>query len=54
MVLGVEKKIKVKRKKQAPGVSYATCKTCQGSGQTMRITNTYFGAYAICNNMFCL
>ena len=43
MVLGVEKKIKVKRKKQAPGVSYATCKTCQGSGQTMRITNTILG-----------
>ena len=45
MVLGVEKKIKVKRKKQAPGVSYATCKTCQGSGQTMRITNTILGIY---------
>ena len=43
MVLGVEKKIKVKRKIQAPGVSYATCKTCQGSGQTMRITNTILG-----------
>ena len=43
LVLGVEKKIKVKRKKQAPGVSYATCKTCQGSGQTMRITNTILG-----------
>ena len=43
MVLGVEKKIKVKRKKQAPGVSYATCKSCQGSGQTMRITNTILG-----------
>lgn len=43
MVLGVEKKIKVKRKKQASGVSYITCKTCQGSGQTMRITNTILG-----------
>jgi molecular chaperone DnaJ len=43
MVLGVEKKIKVKRKKQAPGVSYATCKTCGGSGQTMRVTNTILG-----------
>jgi molecular chaperone DnaJ len=43
MVLGVDKKIKVKRKKQAPGVSYATCKTCGGSGQTMRITNTILG-----------
>ena len=43
MVLGVEKKIKVKRKKQAPGVSYQTCKTCQGSGQVMRVTNTILG-----------
>ena len=43
MVLGVEKKIKVKRKKQASGVSYITCKSCQGSGQTMRITNTILG-----------
>lgn len=43
VVLGVEKKIKVKRKKQAPGVSYTTCKTCGGSGQTMRITNTILG-----------
>ena len=43
IVLGVEKKIKVKRKKQAPGVSYATCTTCGGSGQTMRITNTILG-----------
>ena len=43
MVLGVEKKIKVKRKKQAPGVSYETCKTCQGSGQVMRVTNTILG-----------
>ena len=43
MVLGVDKKIKVKRKKQAPGVSYETCKTCNGTGQTMRITNTILG-----------
>lgn len=43
IVLGVEKKIKVKRKKQAPGVSYQTCKTCQGSGQVMRVTNTILG-----------
>lgn len=43
IVLGVEKKIKVKRKKQAPGVSYETCRTCQGSGQVMRVTNTILG-----------
>ena len=28
---GVEKKIKVKRKVQAPGTTYKTCSTCQGS-----------------------
>jgi DnaJ-class molecular chaperone len=27
---GVEKKVKVKRKVQAPGVSYKTCSTCNG------------------------
>ncbi len=43
IVLGVEKKIKVKRKVQAPGVRYSTCPACQGSGQTMRITNTILG-----------
>ena len=40
---GVEKKIKVKRKVQAPGVSYKTCGTCNGSGQVMRVTNTILG-----------
>ncbi|HZW62356.1 MAG TPA: molecular chaperone DnaJ [Flavobacteriaceae bacterium] len=40
---GVEKKIKVKRKVQAPGVSYKTCTTCNGSGQVTRITNTILG-----------
>ena len=43
MVLGVEKKIKVKRKKQAPGVRYKTCTTCNGTGQIMRVTNTILG-----------
>jgi molecular chaperone DnaJ len=43
LVQGVEKKIRVKRKKQAPGVRYETCKTCQGSGQIMRVTNTILG-----------
>jgi len=40
---GVEKKIKVKRKKQAQGTTYQTCSTCNGSGQIMRITNTILG-----------
>jgi molecular chaperone DnaJ len=40
---GVEKKIKVKRKVKAQGVSYQTCSTCNGSGQVMRITNTILG-----------
>ena len=40
---GVEKKVKVKRKIQAPGVSYSTCSTCNGAGQVMRVTNTILG-----------
>ncbi|KJD34971.1 molecular chaperone DnaJ [Tamlana sedimentorum] len=40
---GVEKKIKVKRKIQAPGVSYKTCSTCNGTGQVTRIANTILG-----------
>ena len=40
---GVEKKVKVKRKVQAPGVSYKTCSTCNGHGQVMRVTNTILG-----------
>ena len=40
---GVEKKVKVRRQRQAPDVSYTTCSTCQGSGQTVRITNTILG-----------
>ena len=40
---GVEKKVKVRRKVQAPGVSYKTCETCNGSGQMTRITNTILG-----------
>ena len=37
---GVEKKVKVKRKMQAKGVTYKTCSTCNGQGQVTRITNT--------------
>jgi molecular chaperone DnaJ len=40
---GVEKKVKVKRKIQATGVSYKTCTTCNGQGQVMRVTNTILG-----------
>ena len=43
VVNGVEKKIKVRRKVQAAGVSYTTCGTCKGRGQVMRVTNTILG-----------
>ena len=43
IVNGVEKKIKVKRKVQAKGVSYKTCPTCNGAGQVMKVTNTILG-----------
>lgn len=49
---GVEKKIKVKRKVQAPGTTYKTCSTCGGSGQVTRIANTILGRMqtsATCN-----
>lgn len=40
---GVEKKLKLKRLVPADGVSFKTCATCQGSGQTYRVTNTILG-----------
>ncbi len=40
---GVEKKIKVKRKKVAQGTSFKTCTTCNGAGQVTRIQNTILG-----------
>ncbi|MEO4006647.1 molecular chaperone DnaJ [Flavobacterium sp. CAU 1735] len=40
---GVEKKVKVKRKVQAQGVTYKTCPTCNGSGQVTKVTNTILG-----------
>ena len=43
VVNGVEKKIKVRRKVQASGVSYTTCGTCKGRGQVTRVTNTILG-----------
>lgn len=40
---GVEKKLKLKRLVPADGISFKTCSTCQGSGQTYRVTNTILG-----------
>ncbi|NQX82685.1 MAG: molecular chaperone DnaJ [Flavobacteriaceae bacterium] len=40
---GVEKKVRVKRKKQAKGVSYTTCGTCNGQGQVSKVVNTMLG-----------
>ena len=40
---GVEKKIKVKRKVKAPGSTFSTCTTCNGTGQVTRIANTILG-----------
>ena len=40
---GVEKKVKVRRKKQASGVTYKTCSTCNGRGQVTKIQNTILG-----------
>jgi molecular chaperone DnaJ len=40
---GVEKKVKVRRKVQAPGVTYKTCGNCNGNGQVTKITNTILG-----------
>ncbi len=52
IVNGVEKKIKVRRKVQADGVTYKTCSTCNGNGQVTKITNTILGRIqtaATCN-----
>ncbi|WP_420400415.1 molecular chaperone DnaJ [Flagellimonas sp.] len=40
---GVEKKVKVRRKVQAEGVTYKTCTTCNGTGQVTKIANTILG-----------
>ena len=40
---GVDKKIKVNRLIQAEGVTYDTCRTCNGQGQVTRISNTILG-----------
>ena len=43
IINGVEKKIKVKRKTQAPGLQYTTCSNCKGTGQVTRVANTILG-----------
>ena len=43
IVNGVEKKLKVNRLVQAEGVETSTCKTCGGTGQVTRVTNTILG-----------
>jgi molecular chaperone DnaJ len=40
---GTTKKVKVRRKVQAPGVTFKTCSTCNGSGQQVQIRNTILG-----------
>ncbi len=40
---GVEKKVKVRRKVQAEGVTYKTCTTCNGRGQVTKVQNTILG-----------
>nr|WP_299384516.1 molecular chaperone DnaJ [Allomuricauda sp.] len=40
---GVEKKVKVRRKVKAEGVTYKTCTTCNGTGQVTKIANTILG-----------
>lgn len=43
IINGVEKKIKVKRKTQAPGLQFTTCSNCKGTGQVTRVANTILG-----------
>lgn len=43
VVKGSEKKIKVKRKVRAEGVTYKSCTTCNGAGQIVREVNTMLG-----------
>tara|TARA_R110000737_G_scaffold124162_2_gene156348 strand:+ start:347 stop:1468 length:1122 start_codon:yes stop_codon:yes gene_type:complete len=50
---GVEKKVKVRRKVQAEGVTYKTCSTCGGRGQVTKIQNTILGRMqtaAVCSS----
>lgn len=47
---GVEKKIKVKRHVVAPGVTFKTCTTCQGTGQIKKVVNTMLGQMVSASN----
>ena len=40
---GIEQKIKVPRKVQAPGVKYGSCSNSNGTGQIVKIANTILG-----------
>ena len=40
---GINKKVKVFKQVQAPGVEHADCTTCHGTGQVRRVTNTILG-----------
>jgi molecular chaperone DnaJ len=40
---GVDKKMKVSRKKKPEDTTFRTCSTCEGSGQVTRVTNTILG-----------
>ena len=44
IALGVTKKIKVNKLVNAEGVTYNTCKSCNGQGRVMRVTQTMLGA----------
>ncbi|MFT5821519.1 MAG: molecular chaperone DnaJ [Crocinitomix sp.] len=44
VALGVTKKIKVNKLINADGVTYNTCKSCNGQGRVMRVTQTMLGA----------
>lgn len=44
IALGITKKIKVNKLVNAEGVTYNTCKTCNGQGRVMRVTQTMLGA----------
>ena len=46
---GVEKKIKVKRRVAAPGVTFKNCATCQGTGQVRKVVNTMLGQMVSAN-----
>ena len=50
---GADKKIKVSRLTNAEGVTYKTCRACQGTGQVTRVSNTILGQMqtsTTCNN----